>query len=457
MSFASTRVSFGKQTRTSLSRALLGWALLAGGAIALPPAATAGVFVSINIAPPPLPVYVQPPIPAPGYLWVPGYWAYDDDGGYYWVPGTWVEPPFSGALWTPAWWGWDGGVYVFHSGYWGPHVGFYGGINYGFGYTGVGYAGGYWDHDRFYYNRTVNHITNNITNVYNKTVINNVTVNRVSYNGGPGGIAARATPQELQAERMQRSGPIAAQRQQMSLAAQNRDLRAQVNHGAPAIAATPHPGAFAERGITAAHGAPVVPHGPAAAAAGANAVAPHAPGGAVPSTAFAPHGGRGAPIPQPRTMDAGARPLNEATPRAGALPSASFGPHANHGAVAQPRTLEAAPPRPENLQHGGGPARMNEPAPRMNEPAQRMNEPAPRMSEHAPRMGEPAPRMSYPQGNGGERAAPRAMPERSYAPAPAYHPAMPANRPTPAPAPHAAPAQHAPAQRGHGEEPHEGR
>ncbi|WNL44663.1 hypothetical protein RKE25_14675 [Dyella sp. BiH032] len=438
MSFAPTRVSFRQQARVSLSRGLLGWALLAGVALALPQPATAGVFVSVNIAPPPLPVYVQPPIPAPGYLWVPGYWAYDDDGGYYWVPGTWVLPPFSGALWTPAWWGWDDGVYVFHSGYWGPHVGFYGGINYGFGYTGVGYAGGYWDRDRFYYNRSVNHITTNITNVYNKTVINNVTVNRISYNGGPGGTAARATPQELQAERMQRSGPIAAQRQQMTQAAQNHDLRAQFNHGAPAIAATPRPGAFAERGITAAHGAPIAPRGPAAAP---NIASPRAPEGAVPSASFAPHGGRGAPIPQPRTVDAGARPMNDAAPRAGALPSASFGPHGNHGAMAQPRTLETAPPRPENVQRGGG--------------ATHMNEPAPRISEHAPHMSEPAPRMSYPQGNGAERAAPRAIPERSYAPAPAYHPAMPANRPTPAP--HAAPAQHAPGQRGHGEEPHEGR
>ena len=27
-------------------------------------------------------VYDQPPIPEPGYLWVPGYWAWDDDTGY---------------------------------------------------------------------------------------------------------------------------------------------------------------------------------------------------------------------------------------------------------------------------------------------------------------------------------------------------------------------------------------
>jgi len=35
--------------------------------------------------------------------------------------------------------------------YWGPVVGFYGGINYGFGYFGRGYEGGRWEHDHFYY------------------------------------------------------------------------------------------------------------------------------------------------------------------------------------------------------------------------------------------------------------------------------------------------------------------
>src|SRR5262249_42299483 len=83
--------------------------------------------------------------------------------------------------------GWGDGAYVWNPGYWGPQVGFYGGINYGYGYTGVGYQGGYWDHDRFFYNRSVNNVESvHVTNVYNRTVINNVTVNRVSYNGGAG-------------------------------------------------------------------------------------------------------------------------------------------------------------------------------------------------------------------------------------------------------------------------------
>src|SRR5580700_10103312 len=99
------------------------------------------IGISVGIAPPPLPVYVQPPPPEDGDLWNPGYWAYGP-AGYYWVPGVWVAPPAIGLLWTPPYWGFVGGSYLFHAGYWGPHVGFYGGINYGFGYVGVGFFGG---------------------------------------------------------------------------------------------------------------------------------------------------------------------------------------------------------------------------------------------------------------------------------------------------------------------------
>ena len=140
---------------------------------------------------------IQPPIPEPGYLWVPGYWAWDDNTGYYWVPGTWVLPPEPALLWTPGYWGWNDGVYVFHEGYWGPQIGFYGGVSYGFGYDGVGYEGGYWRDGAFFYNRSVNNISNvSITNVYNKTVVvNNVT--NVSYNGGTGGTTAQPTPHQI--------------------------------------------------------------------------------------------------------------------------------------------------------------------------------------------------------------------------------------------------------------------
>ena len=59
---------------------------------------SAQVFVSVNFAPPALPVYEQPLCPAEGYLWEPGYWAWGPDYGYYWVPGTWVLAPEPGLL-----------------------------------------------------------------------------------------------------------------------------------------------------------------------------------------------------------------------------------------------------------------------------------------------------------------------------------------------------------------------
>src|SRR6202789_4145188 len=118
------------------------------------PAAQIALPISVVTASPALPVYAQPVAPGAGYLWTPGYWAWNDDAGYYWVPGTWVVAPV-GMLWTPGYWGFAGGVYGWHAGYWGPHVGFYGGINYRFGYGGVGFAGGEWRGGGFFYNRAV--------------------------------------------------------------------------------------------------------------------------------------------------------------------------------------------------------------------------------------------------------------------------------------------------------------
>jgi hypothetical protein len=88
--------------------------------------------------PPELPEYSQPDCPGDGYLWTPGYWSYAPQG-YYWVPGAWARPPEVGFLWTPGYWGFVGGRYRYNYGFWGRHIGYYGGVNYGFGYVGVGF------------------------------------------------------------------------------------------------------------------------------------------------------------------------------------------------------------------------------------------------------------------------------------------------------------------------------
>jgi hypothetical protein len=214
-------------------------------AIPVPSRAQVAVGISVRVGPPVLPVYVQPICPGPGYIWVPGYWAYGPDG-YFWVPGTWVFPPEEGLLWTPGYWGWDDGFYIWHEGYWGPVVGFYGGINYGFGYPGVGFYGGYWQGGTFFYNRSVTNVNVTVVrNTYNTTVVNNnTTVNRVSFNGGAGGTAARPTAVELAAARQPHVSMTSVQIEHQQAARGDRALLSSVNHGRPDVAASPRPGEF---------------------------------------------------------------------------------------------------------------------------------------------------------------------------------------------------------------------
>ncbi len=220
----------------------------------------ASASVAITDAPPDLPVYDQPVCPGDGYVWTPGYWAWNG-GDYYWVPGTWVEPPQVGYLWTPGYWAYSGNGYVFHQGYWGEHVGFYGGINYGYGYPGQGFEGGRWDNGHFAYNRSVTNVDETVVhNVYNTTVVNNTVNNtvvnntgtRVSYNGGNGGITAGPSAEEQTADHERHIAPVAAQTQHVEAARSNPQLRVSANQGKPPIAATPRPGAFTQAGVAAA-------------------------------------------------------------------------------------------------------------------------------------------------------------------------------------------------------------
>jgi hypothetical protein len=228
--------------------------LLAALMLTLPTKSFSAIILSVTIAPPPLPVYVQPFCPGDGYIWTPGYWAYGDYG-FFWVPGTWVLVPEPGLLWTPGYWGWADDIFIFHEGYWGPYVGFYGGINYGFGYVGVGYQGGYWNRGVFFYNRSVNNVRN-VTNVFKKTVIvNNITVNNVSYNGGAGGVTTRPTPAEEAVFRERHFPPTPVQTQHLQAASTNRQLYESANHGKPPIAATARPAEFKGHGIVAAKAA----------------------------------------------------------------------------------------------------------------------------------------------------------------------------------------------------------
>lgn len=220
-------------------------------ALSVPGIASAQGLLNVEVAygPPALPWYSQPPCPGSGYIWTPGYWGYGP-WGYYWVPGTWVLAPAVGLVWTPGYWAWNEGLYWWHTGYWASVVGFYGGVDYGYGYPGSGYFGGYWRHRAFYYNRAVTNI--NVTyihNTYNQTVVN-VTprVVRVSYNGGPGGLRVRPSVAQRDYAREHHRGPVDVQMRQERWARNQPAQRFEFNQGRPHIAATQRAGELAGTG-----------------------------------------------------------------------------------------------------------------------------------------------------------------------------------------------------------------
>ncbi len=317
--------------------------VLLAAALVLPALASAGTYVSITVAPPPLPVYVQPVCPGDGYIWTPGYWAWDGFD-YYWVPGTWVFAPAVGVFWTPGYWGWVSGYYVWHGGYWGPHVGFYGGVNYGYGYGGVGYVGGRWQGGRFHYNTAVNNINVvNVHNTYRTTVINNNDGNRTSFNGGQGGVRAQPTAQELSAAHDRHIGRTSVQRQHERAANSDRSMRFSQNHGDPAIAATQRPSAFNGHG------------------ASRNRNDARSAQGHMNSSGFAPHAdSRQGNDAMPNRMQAPRD--NPPSERRGSMPSSAYAPHD------RPQRPDAGEPRADrmDIQRGPNPDQMDRP--RMDRP-----------------------------------------------------------------------------------------
>jgi len=122
------------------------------------PAISHATSIFVSIGPPVAPVYVRPVIPAPGYIWVDGYWAWGDEG-YYWVPGYWTLPPYEGAIWQPGVWGYGGGGWGWTAGFWAHPAGYFGGVYYSnpwpwYGSFGICHEGWYRNsfYGRNYYN-----------------------------------------------------------------------------------------------------------------------------------------------------------------------------------------------------------------------------------------------------------------------------------------------------------------
>jgi Domain of unknown function (DUF4124)/WXXGXW repeat (2 copies) len=159
---------------------------------------SSAVTLSSAAPPPPLPVEDQPTLSEEGSLWTPGYW-YPRDQQFVWIPGAWVQPPRVGFLWTPAYWGSAGTVFVFHPGSWGTTVGFYGGVNYGYGYFGNGYTGGHWIGNSFAYNSAVNHVDPSVAHhTYAEGVPGQNSRGTVSYSGAPRSGNSIGTPPQHQ-------------------------------------------------------------------------------------------------------------------------------------------------------------------------------------------------------------------------------------------------------------------
>ena len=354
------------------------------------------VFISVGFGPPALPVYSQPICPAPGYIWTPGYWGWDPNlGGYYWVPGTWVLAPQPGFLWTPGYWGFNAGLYYWHPGYWGPTVGFYGGINYGFGYPGTGYYGGYWHGRDFYYNRTVNNVNiTNVRNVYNQPV-RNVSASHVAYNGGPGGVQARATQEQLAAEHQRHIAETSAQVQHQQAAQRDPAQFVSRNQGRPAVAATPKPGELTARGATR---APL----PAVNRPAQNANARPAPRPQENNQAHAPQN-----VPRPPANQQARTKENIPRPNTTARQPA---PHVNEAPRPNSATNHHPVPQPLRRENNAPASRpsttaSNRPAPKPAPPVH--NAPRPETAHHAAPAPRPEPQQQARQANQPPRPAPQ--------------------------------------------------
>lgn len=86
-------------------------------ALALAAGSTAFAQVSINIVlAPPAPLYEEAPRLQPGYVWAPGYWAWNNDR-HVWVRGrAMLQRP--GYVWQPDRWEQRNGTYYRQAGRW---------------------------------------------------------------------------------------------------------------------------------------------------------------------------------------------------------------------------------------------------------------------------------------------------------------------------------------------------
>lgn len=276
---------------------------------------------TVGSPPPAIPDYEQPPPPDENLDWTPGYWAWSDaDNDYYWVPGAWIAAPVAGYLWTPGYWFVQRGGFAWRAGYWGPHIGFYGGINYGYGYFGRGFVRGSWQEGRMIYN----------------SPLANTSVARVSYNGGGAGIIAHPNAAELAVAAEPHVPPTSAQLQRVRMANADAAMHAGMNNGHP-INAAAQPREYSDAtGLPAQHvGTFSVMH---------TTSTPHPAQGA---------GNGGIARSAPGSPSPAAHPKNPA-PAASPSPRVAQAPVEHAAAQQSPAPKQAVAPRPRPVPHAEG-------------------------------------------------------------------------------------------------------
>jgi len=90
--------------------------LLGVGLILAMRSASAGIDVIVDMRPPPPKETAPPPPPRPGYVYEPGYWAWDGHQ-YVWTEGTFVEER-KGYRWSEPRWVEEDKRYRFVPGHW---------------------------------------------------------------------------------------------------------------------------------------------------------------------------------------------------------------------------------------------------------------------------------------------------------------------------------------------------
>lgn len=375
---------------------LLRWILPALFLTFLAASAPAQISITVTTAPPPLPVYEQPPCPEEGWMWSPGYWAWGDDG-YYWVPGEWVPAPYEGALWTPPWWGWDNGRYRFHEGYWSNQVGYYGGIDYGYGYMGEGFSGGEWRDGRFAYNTAVMRVNPTVIHdtYVNETIVRERTIpneRHIAYNGGPNGIRHEPSPVERRAMTVRHTSLTPVQQQQIQAARADRSSYAKTNGGRPQRVVVSRPEG-----------------------AGRNVGGDRNGGARQPERQMSPAPSRGETRPEPSRTSPGFRNepnRNQPNPRSESRPAPRENrPYTESRPAPSPRPESRPMPEQRNESRPAPPAERprteSRPAPNVERPRSE-SRPAPQQHESRP---APAPR---PEPQRESRPAPQQRPEPQH-------------------------------------------